>query len=134
MKNVLAQAEKLAETILVSNEYQGMHAAEQAVMRDAEATQTIALFMEKRQQVESILADNDLDHGALAKAGEELEAAEKVMNELALLKTMQEARNEFTQMMQNVNQIIRLVVTGETEEAEESGGCSGSCSSCSGCH
>ena len=49
---------------------------------------------------------------------------------LELVRAMQDARNQFTQMMENVNQILRFIITGETEE---SGGCSGSCESCGGC-
>ena len=131
MSKVLDQAQKLAETILESSEYQNMHEAEQAVMKDAEATQAMAEYMQMRSQVESILANNDLDHTALAEAGVKLEDAEKKLNGLELVQKMQSARGEFTQMMQNVNQIIRFVVTGETGEE---GGCSGSCDSCSGCH
>ena len=42
---------------------------------------------------------------------------------------MQAARADFNQMMENINQILRLIITGETE----AGGCSGSCESCGGC-
>ena len=132
MISVLDQAQKLAETILESEEYQAVHAAEQAVMKDKDAAEKIAAYMEKRQKVESILANNNLDHSALALAGGELESAEQAMNALELVQAMQKARADFTQMMQNVNQIIRFVVTGET--GEEESGCTGSCQGCSGCH
>ena len=132
MISVLDQAQKLAQTILESEEYQAVHAAEQAVMKDKDAAEKIAAYMEKRQKVEAILADNNLDHSALALAGGELESAEQAMNGLELVQAMQKARAEFSQMMQNVNQIIRFVVTGET--GEEESGCTGSCQGCGGCH
>jgi len=38
-------------------------------------------------------------------------------------------------MMDNVNKILRLVVTGEVEEdAESRSRCGGSCAGCSGCN
>ena len=64
---VLNQAELLAEAILESEEYIAMRLAEQAAMKDEKATQLIAAYTEKRQAVENLLADANMDHGALAK-------------------------------------------------------------------
>ncbi|MBR2718025.1 MAG: YlbF family regulator [Clostridia bacterium] len=138
MNNVMHKAQELAEAILESSIYQRMHTAELQVNKDEEAVKAVSDFVEKRQAVESILASNNMDHTALAEAGKAMEEAEKKLNEVALIKEMQESRQEFTQMMENVNRILRLVITGETEEecdcGGDCGGCSGSCSSCGGCH
>lgn len=131
MEKVLNQAEMLAEAILESNEYITMRLAEQAAMRDENATQLIASYSEKRQAVESLLADANMDHGALAKAGQELQEVERAIDECEVLNKMREANEAFNAMMKKVNSIIRYVVTGEEEQEE---GCSGSCSTCSGCH
>ena len=131
MEKVLNQAEMLAEAILESQEYISMRLAEQAAMRDEEATQLIASYSEKRQAVESLLADANMDHGALSKAGEELQNVEHAIDENEVLNRMRAANEAFTAMMQKVNSIIRYVVTGEEEHEE---GCTGSCHSCSGCH
>lgn len=130
MEKVLNQAEMLAEAILESEEYISMRLAEQAAMRDEQATQLIAAYSEKRQAVESLLSDANMDHGALAKAGQELQEAERAIDECEVLTKMRESNEAFNAMMKKVNSIIRYVVTGE----EEQEGCSGSCSSCSGCH
>lgn len=138
MNNVMHKAQELAEAILESSIYQRMHTAELQVNKDEEAVKAVSDFVEKRQAVESILASNNMDHTALAEAGKAMEDAEKKLNDVALIKEMQESRQEFTQMMENVNRILRLVITGETEEecdcGGDCGGCSGSCSSCGGCH
>ncbi len=138
MNNVMHKAQELAEAILESSIYQRMHTAELQVNKDEEAVKAVSDFVEKRQAVESILASNNMDHTALAEAGKAMEEAEKKLNEVALIKEMQESRQEFTQMMENVNRILRLVITGETEEecdcGGDCGGCTGSCSSCGGCH
>lgn len=131
MEKVLNQAELLAEAILESEEYITMRLCEQAVMKDEEATLLIANYSEKRQQVENVLADANMDHGKLAQAGAELEQAEHMMDENKLLQKMRESNDAFTAMMKQVNKIIKFVVTGEHEE--EAGGCSGSCSTCGGC-
>ena len=112
------------------------HAAELQVNKDEEAVKAVAAFVEKRQAVENVLAQSDMDHEQLARVGEEMEEAEKRLNEVPLVKEMQEARKEFTQMMENVNRILRLVVTGETDDgcSGDCSGCSGGCESCGGCH
>ena len=132
MEKVLNQAEQLAEAILDSEVYIKMRIAEQAAMRDEEAAALIADYSERRSEVETLLASNDLDHTALAVAGENLEAAEKAVDENMLIKVMRETNAAFSDMMQQVNKIIKYVVTGEMEQDE---GCSGSCESCGGgCH
>ena len=132
MEKVLNQAEMLAEAILESEEYIAMRLAEQAAMKDEKATMLIAAYTEKRQAVENLLADANMDHGALAKAGEELRNVENAIDENEVLGKMRETNDAFSKMMQKVNSIIRYVVTGEEEHEHE--GCSGSCHSCSGCH
>lgn len=133
MEKVLNQAELLAEAILESEEYIRMRLSEQAATKDAEATRLVADYQEQRSKVQDLLAANDLDHAALAKAGEELEATEAALEAHPLLKTMRDARRDFSDMMDKVNAIIQYVVTGEVPQ--EAGGCGGSCSSCGGsCH
>ncbi len=130
MQKVLEQTQKLGDAILESDIYQRMNKAESQVTTDPEASKAIAEVIEKQQAVRQILASRDADKGALAKAGEELEEAEKRMNEVPLVQELQQARADFTTMMENVNRLLRLIITGET--GEESSGCTGSCSSCSG--
>ena len=130
MEKVLEQARLLAEAIAESDVYQKMHQCENDAMKDAEATRAIADFVEKRQKVESLLAEGNMDHTALAEASKAMEDAEKKVNEQPKVRAMQEARGEFTQMMNNVNQILRFIITGEMED---NSGCSGSCEGCSGC-
>jgi cell fate (sporulation/competence/biofilm development) regulator YlbF (YheA/YmcA/DUF963 family) len=134
MEKVLNQAELLAEAILESEEYIRMRLLEQAAMKDGGASVLVAEYSEKRSRVESVLTSNDMDHAELASASQALEEAEKAIDEYALLKDMREARANFSAMMEKVNAIIRMVVTGESpEESAHAGGCGGSCSTCGGC-
>ena len=134
LNNVMQRAQALAEAILESEIYQGMKAAENRYVHDEQALAATAAVNEKRNAVQELLTANDMDHAALALAGEELEAAEEAMNACAAVQELQDARKAFTTMMDNVNRILRLVITGETGDDEGSSGCSGHCSSCAGCH
>ena len=133
LNNVMQKAQALAEAILDSEIYQGMKAAEVRYMRDEEALRLTAAVQEKRDAVQELLTANDMDHAALAMAGDELEAAEEAMNACEAVRSLQEGRKAFTAMMDNVNRILRLVITGETGD-DEGNGCSGNCSGCAGCH
>ncbi len=137
MRNVMEKAQALAQAIVESDIYQRMHTAESQATADADAAGAIAALMEKRQAVENLLAEEDMDHTALAEAGKAMEEAEAALNEQPLVKELQTARADFSQMMENVNRILRLVITGETEGESGCGGscsgCSGGCGSCGGC-
>ena len=134
LNNVMQKAQALAEAILESEIYQGMKTAENRYMHDEQAIAATAAVNEKRNAVQELLTANDMNHEALAQAGEELEEAEAAMNACAAVHNLQDGRRAFTSMMENVNRILRLVITGETGDDEGSGGCNGHCSSCAGCH
>ena len=134
MREVMNKAQELAEAILDSECYREMKRTEAEMRRDPEAAAALGEMIEKRNRVENILASADMDPNELAEASREMEEAEKRMNENEMIRTLKQYRNDFQTMMDNVNKILRLVITGEVEE-ENSGstGCSGNCSCCSGC-
>ncbi len=131
MRDVMMKAQALAEAIVKSEIYQTMHTLEDQVTRDEAATATISAYMEKRGEVELLLRSPEFDAEKVAAAGQELEAAEKAMNDCAMVKDMREAQQTFQEMMDNVNRILRLVITGEVEDGAS--GCTGNCASCGGC-
>lgn len=134
MRKVMTKAQELAEAILESDIYQKMKMQENEVRRDPEAAKALGDMIEKRNKVEEILSAADMDPNKLAEASREMEDAEKRMNENEMIGKLKDYRKDFQTMMDNVNRILRLVITGETED-ENSGstGCSGNCSGCSGC-
>ena len=132
MREVMMKAQALAEAIVASDTYQTMHGLEEQVTKDENATALIAAYMEKRRNVELLLRSPEFDAEKVAAAGEELQNAEKAMEECTMVKDMREAQVKFQEMMDNVNRILRLVISGEVEDAQ--GGCTGNCASCSGCH
>ena len=134
MKEVMQKAQELAEAILNSEIYQDMKKQENAVQRDAEAAGLLGDLIEKRQRVENVLSGTKMNPDELAEASREMEEAEKRMNENIMIMSLKDKRKDFQTMMDSVNRILRLVITGETEE--EAGGrdrCSGNCTGCNGC-
>ena len=133
MRNVMMKAQELAESILDSEIYQKMKQQENAVRRDPEAAKALGDMIEKRNRVETILSAANMDPNELAEASREMEEAEKRMNENTMIQSLKDYRKDFQTMMDNVNRILRLVITGETEDENGGSGCSGNCSGCNGC-
>ena len=134
MREVMMKAQELAEAILNSGNYQRMKQMEEEVRRDPDAAAAMGDMIEKRNRVENILSSADMDPNELAEASKAMEEAETRMNENGKITELKERRRDFQTMMDNVNRILRLVITGETEdEAAGNTRCSGNCSGCSGC-
>lgn len=131
MRKVMMKAQALAESIAQSDIYKKMHDLEEQVTKDETATALIAAYMEKRQNVELLLRSPEFDAEKVSAAGQELQDAEQAMDNCTTVKEMREAQQSFQEMMDNVNRILRLVITGEVEDA--AGGCTGNCASCGGC-
>ena len=135
MRAVMTKAQELAEEILNSEIYQKMKKLEGVVRHDPEAAEALGDMIEKRSRVETILSSADMDPNELAKASAEMEEAEKRMNSNVKIIELKEARKDFQTMMDNVNLILRLVITGQVDEGRSgAAACSGNCSSCSGCN
>ncbi len=133
MRTVMTKAQELAEAILDSEIYQRMKQQENAVRRDPAAAKVISDMYEKRQHVENILSSAEMDPNELADASRQMEEAEELMNKNEMISTLKEYRKDFQTMMDNVNKILRLIITGQTENDDDGNGCSGNCSGCSGC-
>ena len=132
--NYKRRANELAEAILDSEVYQKMKQQENAVRRDPEAAEAMGDMIDKRQRVETVLSSANMDPNELAEASREMEEAESRMNSNEMISMLKDYRKDFQTMMDNVNRILRLVITGETEDENGgSTGCSGNCSGCSGC-
>ena len=132
MKDVMQKAQELAEAILASDVYRKMKELEDTVQADPGAAEKVGILMEKRQRVENLLTSKGMDPEELKRANEEMVRAEAEMNANEKVAALKKARKDFSQMMDNVNRILRLVITGEIREDDISG-CSGNCEGCSGC-
>ena len=133
MREVMTKAQELAEAILDSEIYQNMKRLEGEVRHDPEAGKLLGDMIEKRQKVERILSSNDMKPDELAAASREMEEAENRMNENEKIRTLKDARKDFQTMMDNVNKILRLVITGQVEDESAGNGCTGQCETCGGC-
>ena len=134
MNEVMRKAQELAEAVVNSEVYRKMADLEKSVKKDPEATQALSDMIEKRQAVENLLASADMKPDDLAAASLEMEEAEKRMNENAMIRDLKEARKTFQIMMDNVNMILKLVITGDGSSGEPGQACCpGNCGDCGKC-
>ena len=133
MREVMMKAQELAEAILNSETYGKMKKLEGEVRHDETAARLLSDMIEKRQAVETILSSANMQPEELSRASLEMEEAEKGMNENEQINALKSARKDFQTMMDNVNQILRLVITGRVDDGQPGGGCTGNCPSCGGC-
>ncbi len=113
MREVMTKAQELAEAILDSEIYQKMKKLEGEVRHDPEAGKLLGDMIEKRQKVEETLSSSNMKPEDLAKASQEMENAEKLMNENEKIQALKDARKDFQTSMDNVNKMHRLIITSQ---------------------
>ncbi len=137
MKNVMQKAQELADAIKSSDVYLRMKEKEEQMQEDEAAAEAVNNMMRKRQRVEDLLTSKNMDPEELKQANLEMMQAERTMNKNEKVAELKRARKEFSDMMDSVNRVLRLVITGEIREddfsATASAGCSGNCDGCAGC-
>ncbi len=134
MLEVMQKAQELAEAVVASSVYTRMKELEEEVSNDEGAALAMETMVSSRKRVEEILTMKNMDPEELKQASQVMQQAEKSMNENEKILALKQARKDFSTMMDNVNRILRLVITGEIREEDVTDtGCSGSCEGCSGC-
>ena len=135
MNPVFAKTRELAEAIMHSEEFITMKEAEERAMQNAQAAAAMAEYLEKRHEIEELMESSHPAPERLRELSDEIEIAQQKMKMVPDVVAMTEARENFSELINQVNQVLRFMITGETGEndtAQESG-CSGSCATCGGC-
>lgn len=133
MDMVFQKTRELGQALMECDAYQNMKAAEERAMKNPEAAETMGLFMEKRGRLETLVSGEDFDAGEMKRLSNEMDDLQQRLQMMDDIVKMTEARNEFTQLMGQVNQVLSFMITGQIDEGQ--GGCTGSCATCGGsCH
>ena len=130
MDNVFKKTRELGEALLESEVYLQMKDAEDKAMANAEAAQTMADFLEKRGELQSMMQSDNPDPGAMKRLSEELDDLQDRLQMIDDIVALNDARNAFNSLIGQINQVLQFIVTGRMDEP----GCGGDCGSCSGCH
>ena len=131
MSKVIDCARALGVAIVASEEYRQMQITENAAMSDPAVTEAMGRYLELKSAVEACMREEEPDAERIAQLGMEMDEAQRQMNAMPAVDAMTEARQRFSEMMNQVNHVMQFIITGEVETG---GGCSGNCGSCGGCH
>ena len=131
MNEVFEKTRELGEALLRSEEYTAVKKAEEAAMQNEAAAEVVGKFLEARRQMEQMMAENDKDWFKVKQLTDEIDGYRMQMDAIEDLKKLDKARETFSELINQINTLLRFIVTGQMSDEDE--GCSGSCESCSGC-
>ena len=131
MEKVRECARALGEAIIASEEYKNMQVTEQAAMRDPTVAELMSRYMELKNALGDAMCQPDADANVISRYGKEMDEVQQQLTAMPAVDAMTTARQNFSELMTQVNHILEFIITGELPQ---SGGCSGNCSGCSGCH
>ena len=131
MDAVFQKTRELGQALMESEAYLKMKAAEDKAMQNEEAARTMGEYLEKRQELQSMMQSENPDPGALKRISDEMDETQERLQMMDDIVALTDARNAFNALIGQINQVLQFIVTGEMQQPE---GCSGSCASCPGCH
>ena len=136
MDKIFEKTRELGQALLESEVYAKMKEAETKAMQNMEAAEMMASYLEKRQQIQAMMEDENPDPGAMKRLSDEMDEIQEKLQMIDDITNLTIARSEFNQVIGQINQVLQFVVTGRMEEEGCGGDCGGctSCDSCSGCH
>lgn len=130
MNEVFEKTRELGEAILRSEEYTTMKQMEDRALQNEEAAKALSMYLETRQQLEELMQDVEPDMDELKRLSLEMDAYQEKMREITEVAELTKARERFSGLVNQVNQVLRFLITGEMGDGNGNGGCTGSCDSC----
>ena len=122
MSKVTDCARALGQAIVDSEEYKAMQITEKTAMNDPAVAAAMSRY-------HTAMSAGNADE--IARFSQEMDDAQQTLNAMPAVDAMTTARQNFSELMNQVNHVLEFMITGEVEQ---SGGCTGNCASCGGCH
>ena len=129
MDAVFQKTRELGQALIESEAYQQMKAAEDKAARNQEAAKSMERYLQLRAQIQELLSRENPDSAALKRLSDEMDSEQDKLNMIDDIVAMTQARAAFSELINQVNQVLQFIVTGQVPGESE---WSGSCSSCGG--
>ena len=130
MDMVFEKTRELGQALLESETYKNMKAAEDKAMANQEAAQLMSQMLEHRSSIQQMMQATNPDPVALKRLSDEIDGIQERLQMMDDIVALTQARSEFTDLINQINQVLQFIVTGRMDD----GDCAGDCSACSGCH
>ncbi|MBQ9066423.1 MAG: YlbF family regulator [Clostridia bacterium] len=122
---VVEKTRELGEAIVASGEYREMQIAEAEAKSDPAAVQ----LENSIRELVSML-QKETDETERLELSRQLEALKQSLAALPVINRRDRAREGFSRLMEQVNNVLQFTITGEISALSS---CSGNCGSCHGC-
>ena len=133
MDMVFLKTRELGQALIESETYKKMKQIEEKALENREAAETMEKYMAKRGEIQEMLSHENPDPAVMKALSDEMDELQDRLQMIDDIVQLNEARNEFSNLIAQVNQVLQFIVTGKIEE--NASGCAGGCASCGGsCH
>lgn len=132
MNMVFQKTRELGEALLQSDEYKAMKQIEDQAMGNRQAAETMGKYIEAKNEIEELLMGDDPDPEQLRALSDRMDALQEQLQMIDDIQALTEARNNFSALIDQVNNVLKFIITGQMDDPDAEGGCSGSCSGCGG--
>lgn len=132
MNQVFLKTRELGDAIMQSEEYKAMKEAENLAMANPDAAGAMGQYMEARQKIETLLEQENPDPEQLKTLSAEMDSCQQRLSLIEDVQTLTDARENFSNLIEQVNQVLKFIITGQLSEPKSS--CGGNCGSCGGCN
>lgn len=126
MSKVTDCARELGQAIVDSEEYKTMQMTEKTAMSDPAVAAAMSRYLEAKDNMHAAMSMGDADQIALQPGDGRRAAGTQCVPAVDAMTT---ARQNFSELMNQVNHVLEFMITGEVEQG---GGCTGNCASCGG--
>lgn len=134
MNVVFQKTRELGEALLQSDEYKHMKQLEDVAMGNKEAAEAMGKYIETKSKIEELLLMEAPDGEQLRVLSADMDQHHEHLQMIDDIQNLTHAREHFSDLIEQVNKVLKFIITGNMEDDESEGGCSGSCSGCaSGC-
>ena len=84
-----------------------------------------------KEELGNVMCQSDPNPELMTSLSQQMDDIQQKLNAMEVVEAMTTSRQQFSELMNQVNRVLEIIITGELPQ---SGGCSGNCSGCSGCH
>lgn len=132
MFEVIEKAKDLGVTIRHSVVYERFQDAQAAMENDPTASELVTKYKKKQKELYELQATENVEMSILDQAMKDLQRMGNAVNQNEIIREFLSAQKAFSDLMNQVNQVLRYFVNGEA--GEEKGCSAAGCGGCSNCH
>lgn len=130
MSLVFEKTKELGEALMQCDEFIAFQKAQETALLNKDAAEIMSQYLEKKTERDVAMNTSRPDPMKIAQCSTDMEELQQQLQQIPDVIALNAARDEFTNLMNQVNQVLSFMIYGNTGEDEN---CTGTCDTCSGC-